>query len=676
MVTAGRLWTIAGLAATVLLVGACDRRTPSGKAVSQSARELHTVMSPASSTSSESTSTFAQSKYQEVVKTVSEANKEGLAGEVAAAALLAAESQLGLTEQPVATATSLEAQVDSETLVLRSFLSVWIAENARAEAAALYNPADAIATAEKEAASFDAKAAEMSNRRDQLASRIKDLKSQAGQKLDTVREEEAAISKMKEEAGTLKATEAAKIIEQASSRRREADKVRTEGSLLDAQAEQLQPQFREAELMLEQYQAQAKTYRDSITEMRRQEVAKKEEVSQARGAAQAAAQELDTRLSAIAKTRGEALTQAYDAATSAFQKALSTAKEAKSDQSFALAKVSEGNIQQGLGDLHWARAQGLLRYAATLGRLGEVKPSLPNASTYVDQAKTAKEAAGEALQSAEQAYQAASSAFGSAQVRGAAKEHLALLSSKLEAIAKITSGQGLDVLAALANGTFKPSDAPAPEPAPDAPVEQAPPTPVDTTDGAGAFLDSLLNAVRAGDAATIAASLSTDNEQLRGLATEQIKLLGNLARVEAACMEKFNESFVGGMTAMAQQTGQSSQLDAASLAKLADLKSGDLNIQVQGDSGTFSFPGFSQSGSLTKVDGQWKIGIPAEILAVPEQQRQMGLTILVMMNNVMPSVADDINAGTIDSVQSAIMALQTKIMSSGPGLGNGGGGGG
>jgi hypothetical protein len=678
MVTAGRILTIAGLAATVAIVGACDRRTPSGKAVSQSARELHTVMSPASSTSAEGGGTYAKTTYEEVVKTVADSGKDGLPGEVAAAHLLAAESQLGLTEQPVATATSLEAAVDSESLIMRGFLAAWISENARADAAALYNPAESISAAEKAAADFDTKAAESTSRRDQLAAQIKDLESQAGDRLDKVREEETAISQMRDQAATVKATEAAKIIEQASERRRASDKVRTEGALLQAQAEQLQPQFREAELMLAQYQAQAKTYRDSIADMRRQEGVKKEESSAARSAAGAAAQELDSRITEIAKTRGEALSQAYDAASSAFQKALSTVKEARADQSFALAKVSEGNIQQSIGDLHWARAQGLFRFGATLERLGDVKPALPNASSYSQQAKASKEAAVEALSTAQQAYEAASSAFGGAQVRGQAKERLSLLSGKLDAVARITSGQGLDALAALANGTFKPSDAPQedPAPTPDQPVEEGPAAPVDATDGAGAFLDQFLDSIRAGDAQALSASIHADNNALRSLASEQVRMIGLLAKLESASKEKFNASFIEKLASMAQGSGAMSGVNPSEIGRLAEAKSQDLNIKVEGDAGTFSLPGSPQELNLIRVDGQWKMAVPAVPAEMTPELIASSAGQIAMINNALSSLSDDINAGTIDNIDSAVAALQMKIMAGFPTGNNGGPGGG
>jgi hypothetical protein len=673
MVTAGRILTIAGLAATVALVGACDRRTPSGKAVSQSARELHTVMSPASSASAESSSTFARTKYEEVVKTVADSGKDGLPGEVAAAHLLAAESQLGLTEQPVATATSLEAAVDSEALIMRSFLAVWISENARADAAALYNPAEAIAASEKAASDFDTKAAEATKRRDQLGSQIKDLESQAGDRLDKVREEETAISQMRDQAATVKATEAAKIIEQASERRRASDKVRTEGALLQAQAEQLQPQFREAELRLAQFEAQAKTYRDLIADMRKTEAAKKEEASLARSAAGAAAQELDSRIGEITKTRNEALSQAYDAAGSAFQKALSTVKEARADQTFSLAKVSEGNIQQSIGDLNWARAQGLFRFGATLERLGDVKPALPNASNYAQQAKASKQAAVEALSSAQQAYESASSAFGGVQVRGQAKERLSLLSGKLDAIAKITSGQGLDALAALANGTFKPTDVPQDESAPDQPVEEGTPAPVDLTDGAGAFLDQVLNSIRARDTQAIAGAIHTDNEGLRSLMAEQLRSIGILARIETQCKEKLNDSFIGKLASVAQGSGQVAGVSATDIARITELKAQDLNIKVEGDSGTFAIPGFPQQLSLAKIDGQWKMTIPAgseeakpEAIASQTGDHARG-------NDAMNALADDIENGTLTSIEAVLTAFMTKLMSAGGG-GPGGGG--
>jgi hypothetical protein len=411
---------LAGLAAALSATG-CDRRTPSAKAVSSSSTKLQTVLSSSSTRTEESGKTFARDQYTKVIDSVHQAGDDGLAGEAAAAKLLAAESQLGLTEQPLDTATRLENQADNAATVLRSVLSSWIAENAAADAASLYDPSKNIADAQKSAADFDAQTAEASGRRDKLADQIKALESQAGAKMQQVVAEETELAKIRDHAAGVKATEAAKLIEQAAERRKSADKVRTEASLLQAQADQLQPQFREAELLVQQYKAQARTYRNLIDEMQTRLTAKQAEVEKARAAAGAAAQEIDSQVKELSELRSGALAEAYSSTFQVFSAASQAVTGAKQDQELSVAKVTDGNIKQGLGDAHWSQAQGFLRFEGLLRRLADVKPPLPNAAAYAEQAEQAAKSAAEALESAKSAYESAAAAYGGVRVRGDAR---------------------------------------------------------------------------------------------------------------------------------------------------------------------------------------------------------------------------------------------------------------
>lgn len=655
---------LAGLAAALSAAG-CDRRTPSAKAVSSSSTKLQTVLSSSSTRTEESGKTFARDQYSKVIDTVQQAGDDGLAGEAAAAKLLAAESQLGLTEQPLDTATRLETQADNAATVLRSVLSSWIAENAAADAASLYDPSKNIADAQKSAADFDSQAAEASGLRDKLADQIKALESQAGSKMQQVLAEETELAKIRDHAAGVKATEAAKLIEQVAERRKSADKVRTEASLLQAQADQLQPQFREAELLVQQYKAQAQTYRNLIEEMQTRLTTKQEEVQKARAAAGAAAQEIDSQVKELADLRAGALAEAYNSTFQVFNAASQAVTGAKQDQDLSAAKVTDGNIKQGLGDAYWSQAQGLLRFEGLLRRLAEVKPPLPNAAAYTEQAEQAAKSAAEALESARSAYESAASAYGGVRIRGDAGERLKLLGSKLEAISKITAGQNLDALAALAAGTFKPAEEP--EAAPDEqPAETPDVAPVESDPNADltAAIDSMLNAIRSGDQAAMTNMVSAE-PPVQALVVGQLAQVGAVLKLDAACQEKFQARFSERLAGMAQAMGQQGTVDGAALARLADAKAADLNPVAEGDTATITIPGINEPLPLKKVDGAWKIvpgDVAADLAAVPGLTVERLGQINAATNEVFVDLTNQVNDGTLTSIDAVMAAFQAQTL--------------
>lgn len=685
---AASLLAIAGLVAALGTAPGCDRRTPSAKAVTSSSAKLHTVMSPAAG--GPGAETHATKQYKEVVADVADAGDEGLPGESASAKLLAAESQLGLSEPMSVEAMQIENEVSNRATVLQSVLSSWLAENSRAQAASLYDPTKTIADADQKAKEFDAKAQSSSKTRDDLGEKIKQFQGQAKGKFDQASTDETAIAGLREQAATVKATEAAKLIEQAAERRKSADKIRTEGSLFEAQAEQLQPQFREAELLVQQYQAQARTYRDLIKDMQTRDASKKEEVSAARTAAGTAASELDALVLEIAQTRAERLDKAYSAATQAYQTAATSISAAtREDPALASAKITEGNIKQGLGDVHWARAQGLMRYESMLSRLADVQPALPNSAKYGEDAKLAKEAAAEALNAAKDAYEGAAGAYRGAKVRGEAKEKVDLLGSKLEAISQITAGQGLDALASLALGTFKPKeDAAEPSPSDETgssqPVEQGQAVATSDEDQIRDTYANFVTALNHGDAGALASLYASPRPELQPLIDAQLTMVPAYVKLERAVKTKFGKSL--NQMLGASSTGATGGAGFGDIeAFLASTRDSLTDIAVTDTTATASAPGGGDKLRFVKVDGQWKMSSAEIESATPENiaQAQKMIGILPDFKEVFDSLAASVEAGEFadeNAFEQAfgmkMMPLMMKAMQAAQPDGDGGSGGG
>ncbi len=677
---------VAGLALALVAAG-CDRRSQSAKTVASSSTRLHTVMGP-SSGGADGSATEADKQYKAVVTEVSGTPDSVLPGEAASAKLLAAQSELGLTGRPLAEALRAEREVDNRVTVLRSVLSTWLNENAQAQAAALYDPSATITDAEKKAREFDAKSQSAAKTRDDLNAQVQQFQSQAKAKFDEAAAQETQIAALRQQATTVKATEAAILIQQAADTRKSADKIRTAGSLFQAQADQILPQFREAELLVGQYKAQAQTYRDAIAEMKKRDTEKKADTAKARSAAAAAAAELDKQLQEIAALRSGKLAESYAATVQAYQKASSTAAGAsKLDQAFATTRITDGNIKQGLGDSYWSQAQGLMRYETLLRRLATVKPALPNAAKYGQDADQAKQAAADALSSAKDAYEAAANAYRSAKVRGEAKDQLDLLVGKLEAISQITAGQGLDALASLAQGTFKPKDESA-EAAPNADGDKAAPTAAveapDPKAEVAAVIDQLLTGIRNADESAISGLTYSSNPTLQSAMVAQLKGVGLLVKLDGICFDKFKSRFSEKAMAMAKSMGQAGTIDPTELARISSVKGADIVQAVEGDASTLTLPGIPQPMQLKKIEGAWKFTAPDAAAGATPQQLEMTVKLTQFSNEGLAALATDIEAGKYTSLDEAFMAFNTQLQAKiiplmqqmqGGGPGGGGGGG-
>ncbi|MBL8963075.1 MAG: hypothetical protein KF787_09035 [Phycisphaeraceae bacterium] len=622
-------------------------------------------MSPSAEAPESDGKSFAQKQYNSVISEVRDADGRGLPGEVAAARLLQAESELGLTEASFSLAARLEREADNKASVLRSVLATWVSENAEADAASLYDPAEAIRTSEQKAAEFDAKSREFARQRDDLAAQIKDFETRASAQLDQARAQDVAIAGLRDQAATVSATQAARLIEQAAERRKQTDQVRTQGSLLQMQADQLQPRSREAGLMVEQFEAQARTHRDAITDMKARDAQKKALAAASRASARAAAQEIDSQLAEIARLRSTSLSEAYDATIRAFQAANSSIAAARQDASLSAARVTEGKIRQGLGDAHWSRAHGLLRYEGLLRRLSLVVPALPNAADYEKRANEAAQEAVEALSNAKDAYEAASGAYRGAKVRGEAKAMLDMLAARLEAIARITDGQGLDALASLAAGTFKPvmdqdpslamdQDPGSVEPGADA-------EPSDASDGLSATLDQLLDAIRSGNQNVLNSMVNAPNQPLRSLVVSQLNGVGTLLSLDAACMEKFQARFSDRLVGMMRGMGQEASFDPARLATLATARGADLQTTISGNSAEVTVPGLLESLDLENDGVSWKITVPPEAAAAPANQIDLAAQITAGTNEVMSALASQVRQGAYSSIDEVLSAFNTMV---------------
>jgi hypothetical protein len=661
------------------VLGGCDRRTPAAKSVAESSAKLHTVQSSVSRIDP-SASSHAVTQYKSV-SSDSQNPGDGLPGETAAAQLLAAESQLGLTETSTTQAARIERDVLNRIALVRSVLAGWSAHNARATAAALYDPTQAIDANLAKAKEFDASAEQSGRERDALQKKVDDLKAQAKTQFDQVQSEEVAISQIRQQAASAGASEAARLIEQAAERRRAADKIRTAGSLLEAQADALMPQLREFELRAEQFTSQAKSLRDAVAEMRARAEDHAQRVQQSRAAAAAAAQEIDAQVAEIADIRSKALDEAYQAALSAFQQASSTVGKARQDQSFPAAKVTEGNIKQGLGDVHWARAQGLATFKSLLDRLTKGEPALPNASKFAEQAKAAGEQAAESLTSAKDAYESAASAYSGARIKGDGQERLQALGEKLNRIAQITSGQGLDALASLAAGTYKPApdaeNADAPVPEDDAPAPDAAAEPLSDEDAVRAVYDTYIAVHREMNTEQYAAIVYVPSTELQPVIDAMIATTEPTLRLEKAVKAKFGQG-LRQLLASIPGMGQSGQslgfvdLDAfleSSGASLTDLT-------VAGTEASAKAPGLATPVNFIKDGETWKLRLK-EIEAMGPMAIQ-ALPIMKAMSGMYGELADEVDAGQYADANAFSQGLMQKLqqaMVKAMQQGGGGGGG-
>ncbi len=266
----------------------------------------------------------------------------------------------------------------------------------------------------------------------QLNGRQQEQREQAS----TIRQQEAALRQQAIRAG---AAERAELTEQAYRLARRAAEFERTASDLQAQADVLLPEVRNAEIREQQLQtlaAQLQATRKSIEDERSRRI---EDSNTAQRVADDAGARVEELLGQVEAALNERFKPAVDRATSAYGRAIATLRRAKNGLALAAA-------QQGLADAHRLRASTLEQVASTMNHIA----SMDSAPTIADRAGGLAAEVAEAIdlagEEAAKAYADAASSLrnGASRVSGDTRTRVNEAVESLEALAASIRGETPD----------------------------------------------------------------------------------------------------------------------------------------------------------------------------------------------------------------------------------------
>jgi len=618
-----RLIAAAGLA---FALAACDQRSESGKAVESSAREIHAMTGGGSAPAPEE---VRKKIYTQAAGTVQSVAGKGTDRENSAAALVAMTAHAGLADLPAQQHADLQIEVRNRIRMIDGSMSQWSLSNAVASAAEAFDPSPQIAQIAERRTAKREEAARQTERRDRLEKELADLRSQAAAKNEAAQAKLSAYSTRIQGTTRMSATEAEPIVIEANRIKFEGEKLRIEGSKLEAQAAVIQPVFDEIIAIIGQLNSQLANLDASEQDLNRKLAESKKEAAEARASASAAAQVIQSEVESLDAFRQNEVKQAFDAAVSAYSKALSSAKQAATGESAGTGKAAVGSAQVGLAEMHWSRAVAAKIYASMLESLATTSPALPGVDTINERLAKAREEHKQALADASAALEAAEQAFSGTRATGAVKERVDNLAKQLAGAKSLTQALQRD----LPKGV---------------PAELA------------VTVDAMLTLARDGKNAEILAMVHAPNEQARALLDAMSALMPKMAAAEAAFKAKFGGSLTEAISGAAG--GMMGGLTASPLGvgpdAIKDLTASSFTYDVKDDRASLTGGGIPTPLSFINVNGEWKIDLP--MLANP--QIAMATPMIPRFGDALEQWARDIDAGTFADESAAMQGFQAAIM--------------
>ncbi len=421
------LIAVAGLA----IAAGCDESGTSEQITSAQAKLLSVtaggVSAPAES---------RRKTYQAVVSDLQSASSEyeGVARETAAS--LMGEAQTGLAQLELSEALTPAGEVATLLASARVAAAEFASQSA---IAAVMRSGDSGADLDRIAGESERVAQEMEEsrlNREGLVGQVAQLNARQQEQREqatTIRQQEAAL---RQQAIRASASERAELTEQAYRLARRAAEFERAASDLQAQADVLLPEVRNAEIREQQLKtlgAQLQATRKSIEDERARRLENSSTAQRVADAAGARAEEL---LGQIETALSERFTPAVDQAISAYGRAVATLRPAKNGLALAAA-------QQGLADTYRLRASTLGQAVSTLNHIA----SLDSAPTIADRAGGLAAELTETIETAEEsaakAYADAASSLrnGASRVSGDTRTRVNEAVASLEALAASIRGE-------------------------------------------------------------------------------------------------------------------------------------------------------------------------------------------------------------------------------------------
>lgn len=625
--------SLVALAGLALVLGGCDRTDPNQAAVQRSSSAIVGLNGGGAG---QATPEFQREVFTAVVRDVQGAMQQDAApGTRAAAALLTAQSQLGLAEEPIRAA--LERDREARVLMARvsSLLADWSTRSATAAAAESFDPAAQITQTRQLAERARGEIEQHQAAKRELEAKLAELTARLNELNAAIATAQGAYAAEMERASKLSASEAATVVAGANVIRREADGLRMDAGKVQAEIDQLHPQIREADLLARAASNLAQGAATTIRELEERQAQARREASEQRAAAAAAADELDKAVTELDRLVEGPMKQAFEEAGSALNRARGSAQEAMKG-SPSVGRSTLAAVQQAIGGLAWARAQSLGAYATMLENLAKMTPALPKQGNYSSMARQVREQEKTVLDEVGSAFEAAQNGFGAVPLRGDrasdAKTRLERVAELIGRAREAAAGRAADLQAA-------PESAPEGSGGADAgslPVDPA----LRTT------IESLLAASKEGRTADAMALTEIPNEGLR-------RMIEASGRMEAAMRAKFGEE---ALKAAISSNPQAAMVMGQSGVMLEDVDVSQVTISmVNADEASVRMPDSPEPVPFRRIDGTWKM-----VMDLGPQGAMMA-PVFGPMTKALDEVTQGINDGTYADANAAIAAAMQKI---------------
>jgi DNA repair exonuclease SbcCD ATPase subunit len=374
--------------------------------------------------------------YQAVVSEL-----QGASGDFDGVALETASSLMGEAQTGLAQIELAEALVPASDLAtLLTSARIAAAEFASQSAiAAVMRSGDSGADLDRIAGESERVAQEMEEsrlNREGLVGQVAQLNARQQEQREqatTIRQQEAAL---RQQAIRASAAERAELTEQAYRLARRAAEFERAASDLQAQADVLLPEVRNAEIREQQLNtlgAQLRATRQSIEDERARRL---EDSNTAQRVADEAGARVEELLGQIEIALENEFQPAVSEAISAYERAVGTLRRAKNGLAMSAA-------QQGLGDAHRLRSTTLGQVLSTMNHIASMDAAPTMTDLASDLAATLDEAIAQADEAAAQAYADAASSLrtGAARVSGDTRERVNQAVETLEALAASIRGE-------------------------------------------------------------------------------------------------------------------------------------------------------------------------------------------------------------------------------------------
>lgn len=452
----GRQWRWNGLCWACLVAAAgavtgCDARTEASRALQDATAAMFALgASAAQSTTPE----HRAAVYQAVLEASRAGEGDGLAAEVAAARVLAAEASTGLAGLEAERLLMLERSWRTDAVAARAGMAHWQEYVARAEAA-VFDPSPELARIDEATRQRERQIEAERSRLAQVQSQVDALVQQAerlNEEAQRLRTEEAELRRA---GSALGAVEALERYEQAAKIGREADAIEVRAADLLAQADGIRPELGEIRLAIDRLVGEVELLaRDRQSVTQRAELAR-QEAAEARADAARELEQVRAQVAELASAREGSLRQAADRAIELYQQALRSARQAVAEDPLG-ANLAIAEAQFGLGSVHWSVAQGYRAHGELVAMLAELWPEPEEASRLAGRARELRVRELEHLQQASAALRSAGEAYQAARLPSGAEEELQRLQGQLAGLVESLEGRAQD-LAPAAEGEAHPA---------------------------------------------------------------------------------------------------------------------------------------------------------------------------------------------------------------------------